>query len=1705
MNFFLFLTLFSIQAQATSGVSDVRFDFSSGKVNLTWNVSHSDLETGSITASIPSHVATDPATGLPVVTFLVTENPGSWSTVVEIDTSVVRHVSTAIEDVALMGGAPVSFTADQNFPGETSFIRTDTYSGITGETGYLIRVFPWSKGPEGWRYLKTIHATSSRILESSFLADDPLKQINQNGIRTNPSRLMRTGGFDKHANPTLRLTFKGEGIGLITYEDLETRTDQSAFRGRPVGSLRLYYKGNEVPVLVKDDGNGVWSAGDRIEVFIEPNLVNFSNKHKDLYFDPYFEGSVYFLTTESGSTGNRLGIVSGELREVISLGDSRNLIGESFRTTLHLEENNQFHGLGEIDAGEETFVRDHFFWDRVGLNQKKSFKAPVTGVDRLSQTPVKISIALHGLTFTKDLPADREHFIKVDIGDAQDGLALTERISGKERWSGQTLNIVTYQISPIDFESYMNSAGASVQIQNFDPFNPTRNIARTYAVNWIRIEYDQNYIANKNYLGFRLPSGKEPGLFQFMVENFSTPKIQLYKKGVGQLQNFVTESYIPAGDKTGTRLYRILFQDFIISPDATEFIALTEDYKISPATIQTVNPSVLTDDERPSLKDMNHDASMIIITASDFWTSVSAENPLSSVNRYSQNRENDLNERALTDPRLAGRRKQVLVTTVQDIYDEFGSGFKSPHAIREFLRYSYNNWKRKPLYVLLLGDAAQYYDSNDDLVPSMLVQTTVFGGTSSDSWYAMVSGNDVIPDMAIGRYPARTTEEINRYLDKIQGYQANTDLSGWKNQTLFISGFEDSFGDDNLEIKKVTDKTRFNTDFHVKPFFPGDPFVGGKSHLIGQFNSGMVAMNFMGHGGGGVWADAGLFEIPDVDILNPTSRLPFVTSFTCYTGEFAGAKEYYGLAEKLILAEQRGAIAVLASSGVAWKKNNVYLGRSIYQFLFDERYKNLSIGELVNLGRFYYRIHYSDFLNFPFRIPTSQIYQYGLFGDPSIQLQSPASRLVVEDENQLVSSSDSVKVSLSFPGTQTGTVQYKFADGDNHDSFSGPLSVLPLSGGSIQTKVKVPESLKGKQGILKLYGSGPATDAVGSIRFSYSKVIFTEALTTPEQIINGDPFKIQFAFEAAEQIKTGSVLLQVYDQLSDNGLIGGLSKTSSQAGGLVYFGTVVLDSVSNDLWITRDYIPGKYANTNYIYQYSVMVQDQAGKSYTFSGTLTVTTLPDVSAAPVSPGGNEENYTNPTLGLYFREGPVIGAEVYNNSDVDLQNVRVRFFGGGVQDKRPPEFLGTPLFLGETRETIERNSSKMVFIPLPADSVMEPGRPYQLSVQVFADTANGAREQSYTNNLSRPVPILFALYQFGPGKSNQVLFEDLTVSFKDAFQSDQSLNLEAVSSLPQTNQPLLKPVDEITWGGKAIRITPYSLVEPALAGMGELSVTLPEAVSLPGLSWFHFDVKSGNWLKVASTFNPDTKKFYAGISEFGLYKLFRTEDLVPPSVQISANGAGFEENLLVQPNSTFTFVIQDENGVNRKKESIRIILNGVTVPTTDLEIPDSLNNGNQFLISMSKNLALGPNTLGYRFEDASGNVIESAETQFVVTASEEVSFYGGFPNPFKRYQIFSFKLFAEAKYIQLKIYTVSGRLINSYDSRDQTNDSFIDKEGLGVSLEQGESINTDYGEIYWDGTDRNGYPVSYGVYFVKVSFKFENKTVEKVFKSVRAKVK
>ncbi|MFQ5651399.1 MAG: C25 family cysteine peptidase [bacterium] len=109
-----------------------------------------------------------------------------------------------------------------------------------------------------------------------------------------------------------------------------------------------------------------------------------------------------------------------------------------------------------------------------------------------------------------------------------------------------------------------------------------------------------------------------------------------------------------------------------------------------------------------------------------------------------------------------------------------------------------------------------------------------------------------------------------------------------------------------------------------------------------------------------------------------------------------------------------------------------------------------------------------------------------------------------------------------------------------------------------------------------------------------------------------------------------------------------------------------------------------------------------------------------------------------------------------------------------------------------------------------------------------------------------------------------------------------------------------------------------------------------------------------------------------------------------------------------------------------------------------------------------LSHGPHQIEVVAKDASNN-LQYFRTEFAVSERFVLANVMNFPNPFRRSTSFTYLLTQEADRVQIKIYTVSGRLILVLDA---------------VPGEVG------YNQVPWDGRDRDGDSLANGVYLYKV---------------------
>lgn len=336
------------------------------------------------------------------------------------------------------------------------------------------------------------------------------------------------------------------------------------------------------------------------------------------------------------------------------------------------------------------------------------------------------------------------------------------------------------------------------------------------------------------------------------------------------------------------------------------------------ADTQLMRPAALTANAPSSLStDAGQRADMVIITHGGFAQQVA---PLAA--------------------RRSAEGMEVKVVDVEDLYDEFSYGAHAPQAVRDFLAWTKANWEKAPAYVLLVGDGS--YDPRDyfgrgryDLVPSKLVDAGAME-TASDDWFADFDG-DGVADMAVGRLPVRTQAEAATVVGKILGRTFDSSQTS----ALMVA---DRNGSDGYSFEAATDG--------VQSLLPPGASVSRvnrgaqdaatvRGQIVAGVNSGPLVVNWMGHGSIDVWTGDGLLRGSDAPSLTNGSRLPLFVMMTCLNGYYEGTGGD-SLAESVLKAEQGGAYAVWASSGMTEPNAQAEVNRELYRIIFS--------GQPVRLG-----------------------------------------------------------------------------------------------------------------------------------------------------------------------------------------------------------------------------------------------------------------------------------------------------------------------------------------------------------------------------------------------------------------------------------------------------------------------------------------------------------------------------------------------------------------------------------------------------------------------------------------------------------------------------------------------------------------------------------------------------------------------------------
>ena len=359
--------------------------------------------------------------------------------------------------------------------------------------------------------------------------------------------------------------------------------------------------------------------------------------------------------------------------------------------------------------------------------------------------------------------------------------------------------------------------------------------------------------------------------------------------------------------------------------------------------------------------------------------------------------------------RLADHRADTafggLIThmvNIDDIVNEYGYGLPVPAAVQNYLIHSLATWSVKPSYVTMVGDTTldPRGIKSDWTDPQYVLTDLVFvdqwnGHIPSDLTFALVSGADILPDLAVGRIAAASESEVAAAIDKIIRYDKNQLLSfGWMQNLLFVADDTDpGAGDFCYENRKLSERLpeSLNSiqmcldDYFTDGSPDGEAFRSDIMSFLAD--TGATVLNYRGHGSIGYWGGTPIiFRLSDVSNLN--NQQPFVAiSGDCLDGHYA-YPPWEGLGERLISNanfpdEVTGAAAHWGASGLGLSSDHTDILNGFYDGIFSAG--QTALGAAVTYAKIAYA---QDYWNDP-----ALLYSFNLQGDPAMHLMRPNLRL----------------------------------------------------------------------------------------------------------------------------------------------------------------------------------------------------------------------------------------------------------------------------------------------------------------------------------------------------------------------------------------------------------------------------------------------------------------------------------------------------------------------------------------------------------------------------------------------------------------------------------------------------------------------------------------------------------------------------------------
>ena len=376
----------------------------------------------------------------------------------------------------------------------------------------------------------------------------------------------------------------------------------------------------------------------------------------------------------------------------------------------------------------------------------------------------------------------------------------------------------------------------------------------------------------------------------------------------------------------------------------------------------------------------------------------------------------------------------VKVVGLDEIYNEFSSGNQDVGAIRNLVKYVYDNAstpENRIKYLCLFGDGSYDYKdrirNNTNIVPSWYSYNSFSLATSfvSDDFYGMMDDNEGSMtssnklDIAVGRILADTPQRGKEMVDKIESYYIKETFGSWRNNVVVISDDNDDklkgdlqfttndIGDLISQEKPFLNVTKIHSDaFQQESSAGGNRYPIVTNEIVNSIDNGALVINYFGHGGEEGLAEERILVKPDIVGFRNFCKLNCFVTVTCEFTRFDNPfRETAG--EFTFWNKDTGAVGLITTTRQVFVNFGITFNRELGQYLFsysdndsysDNEYP--SAAEALRLAK-----------NDPSVSGNSQKNLVFYIGDPAMKLafSKPNIRLTKINDTPIETATDTLK------------------------------------------------------------------------------------------------------------------------------------------------------------------------------------------------------------------------------------------------------------------------------------------------------------------------------------------------------------------------------------------------------------------------------------------------------------------------------------------------------------------------------------------------------------------------------------------------------------------------------------------------------------------------------------------------------------------------